>query len=80
MAATIQHTTEGFRGAVEQIRLVFQKDCSGYCVEEVRLGMWRSMGVWVKDGNDFGGKKGEMSVGSTLKMVGCKGEKREGFS
>lgn len=43
--------------------------------ERVRLGRWRSVGVWVKNASDFGGKRAEMSVGNTLKMVAK--EKRE---
>jgi len=29
----------------------------------VRLGTWRSVGIWVKDPRGFGGKKVEVNVG-----------------
>lgn len=37
------------------------------------------MGVWAKDARGFEGKKVEMSAGNTLKVVGCEGERREGY-
>lgn len=77
--ATIQPIIEGFRRALEQIRLIFQKDFPGNCVEKgfegVILGTWKLVGVWVKDASGFRGKKAEMSIRNTQKMVAK--EKRE---
>ena len=64
MGVTIKPTAEGFSGAIEQIRLISEGSLWLLCGEGIlRLGTWRSVGIWVTDLRGFGGKKVEVSVG-----------------